>query len=154
MKFFTKYNRPAVAGFSFKKKSMTDQSAAALHDVQAIVKRFGLGAFQAPDPSKFQDVFQIQEEGGFAGLMENIQTVKNAFFTLNAETRAKFNNDENTFARFIASGTKQDFADLGLLKEVKDAVGDAINGSAGNLAPDEGAVSGSMPAGNGAAAAI
>lgn len=154
MKFFTKYNRPADAGFFFKKKSMTDQSMVEMHDVQSIVKRFGLNAFKAPDPSKFLDVFDIQENGGLPALMENIQTVKNAFFTLNSDIRAKFNNDENMFAKFIASGTQQDFKDLGLLKEIKDAVGDAIDGGSGNLAPDEGAVSGGKPAAGGEAAAM
>lgn len=134
MKFFTKYSRPAVAGFSFTKPSMTDQSQKDSCDISSIVARFGLNAFKAPDPSRFKDVFELAE-GGLSAVMESLEVVKSSFMTLNSDLRAKFNNDATQFARFIATGSRSDFEELGLLAKNDVAVGAAINAVQQGRAP-------------------
>lgn len=126
MKFHTKYSRPASAGFTFTKPSMTDQSQKDACDISSIVQRFGLNAFKAPDPSRFKDVFELAE-GGLSSVMESLDSVKKSFMTLNSDIRAKFDNDAMQFARFIATGSRSDFEDLGLLARDVDAVGAAAN---------------------------
>lgn len=127
MNFFTKYSRPASAGFSFTKPSMTDQSQKDSCDVSSIVARFGLSRVaRMPDPAQFKDVFELAE-GGLPAVMESLETVKRSFMTLSSDLRAKFNNDATQFARFVATGSRSDFEELGLLAKNDAAVGDAID---------------------------
>ncbi|UPW40943.1 internal scaffolding protein [Sigmofec virus UA08Rod_6051] len=148
MKFFTKYSRPASAGFVFTAKSMTDQSQRDACDISSIVSRFGLNALRAPDPARFKDVFDLAE-GGLSSVMESLETVKDSFMTLNSDLRSKFNNDATQFARFIATGTRSDFEELGLLAK-NDSVAAAANAvvqgrAPGVVAPDEGAAGAAEP---------
>lgn len=143
-KFFTKYSRPAVAGFVFEKPSMTDQSQKDSCDVSSIVERFGLNRVaKMPDPAQFKDVFELAE-GGLPAVMEGLEQVKDSFMTLNSNLRAKFNNDATQFARFIATGSRSDFEELGLVAKdaaVVDGAADAVlQGRApGVVAADEAA---------------
>lgn len=82
-------------------ESMADQSFREEVDINTIVKRFGItgvvGGPQLPPPIEdFAEVFDFQSA------MNILNAADAAFMSLDAETRARFNNDAGRYVNFCS----------------------------------------------------
>lgn len=141
MEFRTQYNYDADAvsqrtGLSCPpEEDMTQQQFAEEADINTIVRKFGITGklpenFNMP---VFVDVSDVP--GDFHAAMLTVETQREAFMQIPAETRARFANDPQNLLNFLADDKNRDEAiKLGLIQppreQTRDTVAPAATGGA------------------------
>jgi hypothetical protein len=120
----TPYNYDADAvslesGLVCEDKSRTQQSFADEVDINTIVKRFGIGYemptdLRPPTYADFEGVFDFQSA------MNAVVEAERAFMLLDADTRARFNNEPQRFVAFCSDEKNlEEMRTLGLAMPAK-----------------------------------
>lgn len=71
----------------------------------ALLRKFGIGAFQTPPPEMYQDLTNLPD---LHTAMETIRTAQDSFNALPSAVRTKLKNDPNELINFLNSTDERD----------------------------------------------